>query len=253
MIKNVAPDKVNAHYKVDSDGFMRLAMQSLLIEHDERLVLIDPGCGDFLPKRILDDYGLEIPVPPEELLMRAGYAESDITDVVFTHLHFDHGTAAFKRVPGKIEKRYENARYHLSKAHFKHASNPEPEEAHNFFTFFLRFLDEKHWLEEWNSDWLKFDSYDGHTSGMQVPTISGKDVDLVFATDLIPLKILLEEDAYCGYDMHKELLIREKKEFLNAMAKPTLLVLYHEIDDCLIAFDEKGFKVSPRDSLKEFK
>ncbi|MBN1133303.1 MAG: MBL fold metallo-hydrolase, partial [Bacteroidales bacterium] len=234
MIRGVVPGRIREYYAVDEEGNMKIAMNSLLIEHGGRVVLIDPGCGDFLPKRVLDEYGLEIPVPPEALLQRAGYKETDVTDVVFTHLHFDHGTAAFRRVPGKMVKRYERARYHVSEIHYRYALKPASPEKNSFFTFVFRTMDEIHMLEQWDSEWMEFLSYNGHTRSMAVPRVTGKDADLVFASDLLPLRLLTEPGSTSAYDMEPGIQVEEKKNFLESIIRPTLVVLYHDPHDPVV-------------------
>ena len=43
-------------------------MNGLLIIEEERIVVFDLGCADFLPSRILNEYGLEIPESIETVL-----------------------------------------------------------------------------------------------------------------------------------------------------------------------------------------
>lgn len=250
MIQNIGAERIKTQYSVDDSGYMKIAMNALLIAHGGRVVLIDPGCGDFLPKRILDDYGLEIPLPPEELLMRAGYAETDITDVVFTHLHFDHGTAAFKRVPGNIIKRYEKAKYWVSEMHYNYAMKPVESEKNSFFAFVFRYMDAINWLENWDGDWLRFGAFHGHTKGMVVPRISGADCDLVFASDLLPLKILTEQESYSFYDIDSGLQMKEKEHFLRSLERPTLVLHYHEPDEALGLYN--GGSLNPEELFRNF-
>ena len=238
MICNLPEEQIRSYYQVDAAGYMRIGMHSLLIEHNERLVLIDPGCGDFLPKRILDEYGLEIPIQPEDLLLKAGYKENEVTDVIFTHLHFDHGTAAFKRVPGNIIKRYENARYWISDTHYQYAQKPVKAEKNSFFTFVFRYIDDVHKLEQWDADWMTFDTSNGHTKGMMITKIYGLDYNLVFASDLLPMRLLTESNSYSFYDVNRDLLQKEKHDFLTLQNKPTLAILYHEPDNPYLFISE---------------
>jgi glyoxylase-like metal-dependent hydrolase (beta-lactamase superfamily II) len=239
MIRGIPPEKMMDQYPVDTHGHMKIGMNSLLVAHDERLVLIDPGCGDFLPKRILDDYGLEMPHKPEELLGQEGYEEDDVTDVIFTHLHFDHGTAAFLRVPGKIKKRYGNARYWMSEAHYRYTMKPHNSERNSFFSFVFRYVNDVHWLEHWDADWMSFRTFNGHTRSMMIPEIAGKKYDLLFASDLLPMRLLINPGSYSYYDVDKELLLKEKKALLDSLDKPALAILYHEPSEPFLFFNKR--------------
>ena len=87
MIKSLGPDQVSTYYKLDQDGNIRLSMQAVLVEEAGRKVIIDPGAADFLPLRLRQKYGVEMPVSVEEGLRHLGLSPEQITDVVFTHLH----------------------------------------------------------------------------------------------------------------------------------------------------------------------
>lgn len=228
MIKPLPEKHISAIYRIDTEGYMKTAMNALLIIAEEQVVLMDPGCADFLPSRLIQEYGLEIPVPLEEKIGHLGYSAESITDVIFTHLHFDHGSGAFRRVPGKIVKRFPNARYHVLKAHYEYAKHPNPKESNSFFTSFLRYLDTIHWLEEWDREFIDFRIFNGHTRGMVVPVIKTPEVDTYYVTDLIPLELFLKSGVHSGYDLNPELAMREKQEFLKELDKSSRLIFFHD-------------------------
>ena len=207
---------------------MRIAMNALLVEIGERKVLFDPGSADFLPVKLRREYGLEIPVTLEEGLLGAGIIPEQITDVVFTHLHFDHASGGFKRVPGNIVKRFPNARYHVLKEHYQYAVDPDPFEADSFCTGLLKYLDRIHWLEDWDLGWVGFKIFNGHTRGMVVPVIHTKEEKTYFMSDLVPMEIFLDPGVWCGYDLESNLLLREKREFFDQAEQGSRLILFHD-------------------------
>ena len=228
MIKPLNLDEIASKYAVDQEGYMKLPMHALLLEEANRKVLIDPGVADFLPMKLRREYGLEIPVYLEEELESMGVTPDQITDVVFTHLHFDHASGAFKRVPGNIVKRFPNARYHLLKEHYEYALDPDPFEADSFCTGLFKYLDQIHWLEDWDLEWMGFEVFNGHTRGMVVPVIHTKDGPAYFVTDLVPMEIFLKSELWCGYDLDPELQLLEKQRFLQKLAPKTRLILFHD-------------------------
>ena len=228
MIKPVSLEVIGGKYNIDARGNMKLAMHGLVVEESDRIVVIDPGCADFLPRTITDAYGLEIEVPLEENLSKLGVAVDRVTDVIFTHLHFDHGSGAFKRVPGNIEKVFSNARYHVSKEHFAYASNPDKKEASSFFTKIFRYVDRVYWLEDWDAEWIRFNKYYGHTYGMVVPVIFDGETPVYYISDLIPMYIFLHSGVYSGYDLNPDLAIREKEDFLSRLSGPNRLIYFHD-------------------------
>lgn len=228
MIKPLAQDEIAAKYPIDLEGYMKLPMHAVLVQEENRKVLIDPGVADFLPMKLRREYGLEIPVSLEEELNRMGISTDQISDVVFTHLHFDHASGAFKRVPGNIVKRFPKARYHLLKEHYQYAQNPDPFEADSFCTGLFKYLDQVHWLEDWDIDWMSFEVLNGHTRGMVVPMIQTEDGPAYFVSDLLPMEIFLNPKLWCGYDLEPELLLMEKQKFLQNLAPKSRLLLFHD-------------------------
>jgi glyoxylase-like metal-dependent hydrolase (beta-lactamase superfamily II) len=177
---------------------------------------------------LAETYGLEIGVPLEESLIKMGVAAEQVTDVIFTHLHFDHGSGAFRRVPGSIVKVFPNARYHVWKEHYDYALKPEPSEASSFFTKFFRYVDRVHWLEEWKGDWIKFMPFYGHTRGMVVPVMLDGRTSVYYLSDLVPMEIFLDYDVYSGYDLDPDLAIREKQELLSGFTGSNRIIYFHD-------------------------
>lgn len=228
MFNNLPVERVRQHYSLDTDGCMKISMNALLVEHEERVVLFDPGCAEFLPARLRDSYGYESPASLEEALAAEGYSSDHITDVIFTHLHFDHGSGAFQRVPGRIRKRFQDARYHMLKSHYQYACRPDRKESNSFFTSFFRYVDRIHWLEEWNEDWIRFQVFNGHTRGMAVPRIILPEREIYYVTDLIPMGIFMEPDVTSGFDLDPGLAMVEKRQFLEGITAPSEFILFHD-------------------------
>ncbi|HDS07505.1 MAG TPA: MBL fold metallo-hydrolase [Bacteroides sp.] len=228
MVNGLSAAKIRERYHVDPEGNMRISMNMMLADTGERVVLFDPGTADFLPARLKTEYGLEQPGSLEQILNEAGYEPGQVTDVIFTHLHFDHGSGAFRRVPGKIVKRFPEADYHVLKAHFDYASGRNKKESAYFITLFFRNVDQIRWLEEWRGEWMDYQVFHGHTRGMVVPRILTGEGEVYYVSDLIPMEIFLDQDACSGYDRDPELARKEKTAFLEGLDRPSELVLFHD-------------------------
>ena len=228
MICQVGVEQIKKKYPVDESGLITLGMNALMVIESERVVLIDPGCADFLPRSISETYGLTIDVSIEQELLERGFTPEEVTDVIFTHLHFDHGSGAFRRVPGKIEKKFANARYHVLRDHFNYAQKPKRKEAGSFFNMFFRYIDRVYWIEDWKPEWIEFETYSGHTHGMVVPKILAQEMPLYYLTDLVPMEMFLEAGIYSGYDLNPQLSLREKERFIKDLRETSRIVYFHE-------------------------
>ncbi|MEN8156050.1 MAG: MBL fold metallo-hydrolase [Bacteroidota bacterium] len=228
MYNGLSPERIASLYAVDRDGFMRISMNALLVDTGKQVVLFDPGAADFLPSKFTSAYGLEIPVSLEQSLEHLGYTSGEVTDVVFTHLHFDHASGAFVRKPGQIAKRFPNAKYHVLKEHYEYARNPDESEGGAFAMALFRQVDRIHWLEDWNADWMELKVFYGHTRGMVVPGIKSSSGWVWFVTDLIPMQGFLAPDVNSGYDLDRSLALREKREFLAGLPGGSEIIFFHD-------------------------
>lgn len=228
MFNQLSNSRISEFYPIDPEGYIRISMNSLLVREKKQVVLLDPGCAEFLPSRLIQSYGLEIPVSLEDGLRDLGLTSDQVTDVIFTHLHFDHGSGAFERVPGKIRKRFADARYHVLKEHFDYAVKPDRKESNTFFTTLFKYIEGVHWLEDWQHNWLDYQVFNGHTKGMIVPRIRRDGREIFYLSDLAPMELFLENDVSCGYDLDPNKAMQEKRDFLSRMGKDSELILFHD-------------------------
>lgn len=228
MIMGVPEEFVRERYTVDVNNQMRIGMNGLIVETGDRVILFDPGCATFLSKSLAETYDLVMEQPLTAIVADAGYRPEAITDVLFTHLHFDHGSGAFLRIPGGIIKAFPNARYVVSRKQLGAIEKLPSDEQSSFFHKLLRFAGELSYLEEWQAEGIRFFVSNGHTDHMVVPVIDAGDHDVVFATDLLPMKIFMEPGAYSYYDVAVELLESERKQLFSELGPDPEIIWYHE-------------------------
>ncbi|MDF1573252.1 MAG: MBL fold metallo-hydrolase [Bacteroidales bacterium] len=228
MIMGVPEELVREQYTIDSNNQMRIGMNGLIVETGDRVILFDPGCATFLSKSLAETYDLVMEQPLTTIVAEAGYRPEEITDVVFTHLHFDHGSGAFLRIPGGIVKAFPNARYVVSSQQLGAIEKLPSDEQSSFFHKLLRFAGELSYLEEWQAEGIRFFVSHGHTDHMVVPIIDADDHDVVFATDLLPMKIFMEPGAFSYYDVAAGLLESERKQLFSMLGPDPEIIWYHE-------------------------
>ncbi len=228
MIKGVPEKEIRSRYRVSAEGDMQIGMNGLVVTTGNRMIVVDPGCAGFLPATLRESYGLRMEASPGEMVRRAGYDPDAVTDVLFTHLHFDHGSGAFRRVRGGIEKAFPNARYVVHKPHLEYAMKPLRMEEDSFFNRMLRYAGELTFLEDWTAEGVTIFESSGHTRHMISLLFSEAGEGVAFPSDLVPMELFADLSAYSGYDIHPGRIRKERKKFLAFLEPDTAVILYHE-------------------------
>ncbi|MFZ5939524.1 MAG: MBL fold metallo-hydrolase [Bacteroidota bacterium] len=208
-------------------GPLTLAARSLLVEHEGRRILIDPGLSPLIPPEQQEAYGISFPADLSGLPAVTGLSPETITDVILTHLHFDHTAGAISLENRRPVKRYPFARYHLPRVHTSYCREPDPSEADVLFWKWTKFM-EISWLEDWDEPWMRFEFVNGHTPGMAIPIIPCQGFDLVYGTDLIPMHQFTRNTVSSGYDLDPGMALEEKNRFLRSVKRPAVIILYHD-------------------------
>ena len=244
----------------DDQNRIKMAARSLLIEEGNRLILIDTGMGNKQNDKFFSHYGLWGEHNLDRSLQQAGFHRDDITDVVFTHLHFDHcGGAIVRNTKGFYEPAFKNARFWSHKDHWNWAINPNPREKASFLIENILPIQESGQLnlvEETKTE-LGFNSLlvDGHTEKQMLPIIEYKGKTIVFTADLIPTVGHLPIPYVMGYDTRPLITLKEKDAFLNkAVENDYLLFLEHDAENELISLKntEKGVRLNETFTLDNY-
>ena len=100
----------------DENNLCSWAMRSLLVEIDDKLILIDNGIGEKQDDKFLRHYYLHGEDSLEKSLKQNGFSTDDITDVFLTHLHFDHcgGSVKWNNDKTDFELTFKNAKVHVA-------------------------------------------------------------------------------------------------------------------------------------------
>src|SRR5210317_2225473 len=93
----------NKVYPSNKNNFTQLTLRCLLVDQEGKKILIETGIGNHYPEKYLQNNGVTSVRRLEQSLIEQGYSTEDITDVLFTHLHWDHCTGAVKNVGGELK------------------------------------------------------------------------------------------------------------------------------------------------------
>jgi glyoxylase-like metal-dependent hydrolase (beta-lactamase superfamily II) len=241
----------------DQNNLIDIAARCLLIEDGKRLVLIDSGMGNKQSEKFFSYYSLWGEDTLERSIKKVGFSIDDVTDVFFTHLHFDHCGGAIKRSGSGFEPVFKNAIYWTNKKHWSWAINPNKREVASFLKENLLPIEETGNLNFIPTsrrqfsfvDELGFEVFyaDGHTEKQMLPIISHKGQKIAFAGDLIPTAGHVPLPYVMGYDVRPLTTLKEKDLFLNYAAdNNVLLLLEHDSVNEAISLKrtEKGVRVN---------
>ena len=225
-----------------------------------RTVLFETGIGNFFEPKLRERYGVQ---EPRHVLLdslaEAGFSHDDIDVVVLSHLHFDHaGGLLAPWAEGEAPRLlFPNATFVVGAEHWRRALQPHPRDRASFIPELPALLQASGRLELVEGDRcralgdaVRFHHSDGHTPGLMLAEIVGPDaVDgephggLVFCADLIPGRPWVHLPITMGYDRNAELLIDEKRDFLeDKLARNVHLYFTHD-PGCALAQatrDDKG-------------
>jgi glyoxylase-like metal-dependent hydrolase (beta-lactamase superfamily II) len=235
-------------HPADERNRVQLALRCLLIEDGERRVLVDDGIGTKWDDKHRDIYGIDQSHHSlDRDLARAQCSREDITDVVLTHLHFDHagGTTRFSE-GGQRVLAFPNATYHLQRRNWNWARHPSDKDAGSFRAENFDLLESSGRLHLLDGSTELFPGIElfvseGHTVGLQHVRLNAGDETLVFCGDLIPTVSHLKSSWVMSYDLYPLTVIEEKRMILaQAVEEGWTLFFEHDplIAACTVAEQE---------------
>jgi glyoxylase-like metal-dependent hydrolase (beta-lactamase superfamily II) len=236
----------------DENNMCSWAMRCLLIEDGNRLILVDNGMGNKQDDKFFGYYYLHGNDTLERSLNVHGFTSNDITDMVLTHLHFDHcgGSINYNSDRTKLEPAFKNAKYYSNKKHWDWAVNPNPREKASFLKENILPIQESGQLNFIDSSTelmpgLSFIEVNGHTEAMMLPLIKYKNTTVAFMADLIPSVGHLPIPYVMGYDTRPLETLKEKDAILRQALENnwTLFFEHDPITECInLERTEKGIR-----------
>jgi glyoxylase-like metal-dependent hydrolase (beta-lactamase superfamily II) len=251
----------------DANNLCTWAMRCLLIEDGGKLILVDNGIGNKQDAKFLGHYELHGEDSLDKSLAALGFHRDDITDVLLTHLHFDHCGGSIVREGELLVPAFRHATYWSHSRHWAWATEPNDREKASFLkenilpiqeSGQLRFVDKDRTAAggavneatlETISDiiipGLSVRLAEGHTAAMMLPQLSYKGKTLVFVADLLPSAGHFPLPYVMAYDMFPLATLKEKRSFLQEAADGGY-VLFFEHDPvhecCVPESSEKGIR-----------
>ncbi|MBS1645851.1 MAG: MBL fold metallo-hydrolase [Bacteroidetes bacterium] len=260
----VVPKSIwNKTNPADENNMCSWAMRCLLVEINNRLILIDNGMGDKQNEKFFSFYYLHGTDTLEKSLAKHGFCFDDITDVFLTHLHFDHCGGSVKYTDSSrsaLTPTFKNARYWSNKQHWEWATHPNPREKASFLKENIMPIYESgqlHFIEK-EGEWLPgFETLfvNGHTESMMLPLLHYKNKKVLFCADLLPSVGHLPIPYVMGYDVRPLETLKEKERVLQQAAKEEWLLFFEHDgvnESVTVQNTEKGIRANHFLKIAEF-
>ena len=234
----------------DERNRIELAARGLLLIGDGKKILIDNGNGPKFTEKQIDIYKLDM--SQHELvrsLKTVGVSPSDITDVILTHLHFDHAGGSTYKENGKLLPTFPKAKYYIQKAHWENALKPSEKDRGSFMPDdFMPLMNEGilHFVEGERQifDQIEVVVTNGHTFSQQLPLISDGNTKMLYCCDLFPTTAHIPLPYIMAYDCRPMQTLDDKKRILRrAMDEGWILFFEHDPRTVCgkVASNEKGY------------
>jgi glyoxylase-like metal-dependent hydrolase (beta-lactamase superfamily II) len=244
----------------DENNLCTWALRCMLVVNGDRKILIDTGMGNKQDAKFFSHYHPSETKTISEALAVYGFSTEEITDVLLTHLHFDHVGGAVNIENGALTLALPNATYWVSAPHWATAMQPNRREKASFLKENILPLKESGQLKLIEIPPFKSDSslqeihfteniscivVNGHTQGMLLPKIQYGSKQIVYMADLLPSVGHLPIPFVMGYDMQPLFTLNEKELFLNQACQNeyTLFFEHDPVNECCnLQFTEKGIR-----------
>lgn len=247
----------------DENNLCSWNMRCLLINTQNRLVLIDTGMGEKQPEKWQNFYFRHGNANLVQSIREAGYHENEVTDVILSHLHFDHcgGAVCWNADKTGYQLQFPKAKYWTHSAHWASANQPNAREKATFLKENIAAIYESeqlHFIDQETNAFppeFEFLFANGHTEQMIMPLVTYNHQKVLFVADTIPSSAHIHLPYVMGYDVRPLETMLEKELILEkAIAENWVLLFDHDATHqaATIQKSERGFAFLERGNLSEF-
>ena len=241
--------------KVSADELNRVNMvtRSLLLVSDEKKILIDTGNGTKWEEKYKQIYDINTDqYNIEKSLGKYGFISEQITDVICTHMHFDHIGGNTKIKSGEVVPTFPNAKYWISEENWKLANHPSQKDAGSFIEHDWKVLAENQMIEivdgkEPFIEGIETIVTHGHTPGLLHPIVSDGSNKLFYGADIFPMVAHIPIPWVMAYDVQPVVTMEEKQKLLQKMEREDWILFFEHdphIQACSVHKDGKHYKLN---------
>ena len=216
----------------DSDNMIDMSARCMLIEEGDKLILVDTGMGNKQSEKFFSHYKRWGNFDLVKSINAAGFGVDEITDVLLTHLHFDHSGGCTKlNRTGAAVPIFPRARHLVQKDCWSEAISPNERYEDVFHSEDFLPLQEKGLIELVDGDTeivpgVTLKVADGPSKGHQMVMVNMGSERIVFAGDLIPTAYHLQANFIAAADEFPNETLVQKKELLDMAMKEGWIIVF---------------------------
>lgn len=239
----------------DSKNRIDMALRAMLVRGHGKSIIIDTGIGHKWSDSLADRYAIDHSRSTlDKALAAIDVTRDSITDVVITHLHFDHvGGATRVGEGGKFEMNFPKARYWVHEKNLSHAHAPSDKDRASFMEHTIDPVAKSSQLKvsKGNDElapgvtlWITH----GHTPGQQLLKVTSGGETIFFCGDTIPTSSHVPLPYVMAFDIEPLKTIEEKREILlKAVAENWTLAFCHDPKIALakVRFSDGKYAAAP--------
>ena len=222
-------------YTPDEQNRIKMGLNSLLVQTDQALVLVETGVGPGLDQKFSHYYSVERKPGLLGELENLGFKPEDIDYVINTHLHFDHcGGNTCQHVQGEWIPTFPKAKYIVQKGEWEYAQDPCFRDKPSYMRHNFLPLERHGCLERVEGNEQITEGVDvvlapGHTSHHQCVKVTSNNQVLFFLGDMVPMSAHAGLSYIMSYDLYPlETLANKKKYFEQAIADEWIVAFVHD-------------------------
>lgn len=226
----------------DEQNRILLSLRVMLIQTKNKNILIDTGIGDYHGDKFEDRFGVQGESNPliQTLKKNHGLGPEDITDLIVSHLHFDH-IGGLGSSGEKHQILFSNATLHINRQHYEYSLNPTPRDTGSFHGQYFKPLIESasanqkiHWIDgeegeilRDGEDVIRFRCSHGHTPYL----MHAYDENFIYMADLVPTSHHISLPWVMGYDISPGQTTKDKASFYEFIIKENLTMIFeHDME-----------------------
>ncbi len=240
----------------DEENRIQMTTRGMLIRMDQKNILVDTGIGHKMSEKLNQIYAVDFSrYTLKDSLNQLGFEYSDITDVILTHLHFDHtgGSTIFdeKNNPAPT---FPNATYWIQESQYQWALKPSDRDKASFMPENFVPLNDSGQLEKVNGDTeiypgISLLKIDGHTFGQQMIKVQDGSDTILYCADLFPTSAHIPLPYIMSYDLQPLSTLEEKKKYLAQICDENWMLFFEHDPNTILANvekTEKGYALGER-------